>query len=91
MQDIDKNSLDIKKVNIEKLKQLFPSIVTDGKIDFEMLKALLGEEIDTSNEKYSFTWNGKVDCIKFAQTPSTGTLIPCKEKSINWKDTNNIY
>ena len=77
--------------NIEKLKALFPEIVTDGKIDFDMLKTLLGEEVDASNEKYSFNWVGKRNCIKFAQTPSTGTLIPCKEKSVDFDNTQNIY
>lgn len=91
MDHMEKESLDITKLNIEKLKKLFPSIVTDGKVDFEMLKVILGEEIDTSNEKYSFTWNGKANSIKFSQTPSTGTLIPCKDESVNWNETNNLY
>ncbi len=77
--------------NIEKLKAIFPEIVADGKIDFDMLKTLLGEEVDASNEKYSFNWVGKRNCIKFAQTPSTGTLIPCREKSVDFDNTQNIY
>ena len=50
---------DLTKDNIEKLKQLFPEIVTDGKIDFEKLQVLLGEEIDNTPDRYNFTWNGK--------------------------------
>lgn len=84
-------SMNLLNENIEKLKAIFPEIVTDGKIDFDMLKTLLGEEVDASNEKYSFNWVGKRNCIKFAQTPSTGTLIPCREKSVDFDNTQNIY
>lgn len=61
MDHMEKESLDITKLNIEKLKKLFPSIVTDGKVDFEMLKVILGEEIDTSNEKIFvyLEWKGE--------------------------------
>ena len=50
---------DLTKDNIEKLKQLFPEIVTDGKIDFEKLQVLLGEEIDNTPDRYNFTKNKK--------------------------------
>lgn len=91
MEKMSGESMNLLNENIEKLKALFPEIVTDGKIDFDMLKTLLGEEVDASNEKYSFNWVGKRNCIKFAQTPSTGTLIPCKEKSVDFDNTQNIY
>ena len=82
---------DLTKDNIEKLKQLFPEIVTDGKIDFEKLQVLLGEEIDNTTDRYNFTWNGKKETIQFAQQPSKGTLRPVKEKSKNWDSTRNLY
>ena len=91
MEKMSGESMNLLNENIEKLKTLFPEIVTDGKIDFDMLKTLLGEEVDASNEKYSFNWVGKRNCIKFAQTPSTGTLIPCREKSVDFDNTQNIY
>ena len=91
MEKMNGESMNLLNENIEKLKAIFPEIVTDGKIDFDMLKTLLGEEVDASNEKYSFNWVGKRNCIKFAQTPSTGTLIPCREKSVNFDNTQNIY
>lgn len=91
MEKMSGESMNLLNGNIEKLKALFPEIVTDGKIDFDMLKTLLGEEVDASNEKYSFNWVGKRNCIKFAQTPSTGTLIPCREKSVDFDNTQNIY
>lgn len=91
MEKMSGEPMNLLNENIEKLKTIFPEIVTDGKIDFDMLKTLLGEEVDASNEKYSFNWVGKRNCIKFAQTPSTGTLIPCREKSVDFDNTQNIY
>jgi adenine-specific DNA-methyltransferase len=84
-------SLDILNENISKLKEIFPEIVTEDKIDFDKLKLLLSEEIDESPERYNFTWNGKSKAIAEAQKPSTGTLRPCKEESKNWDTTENLY
>ncbi|MED5073207.1 site-specific DNA-methyltransferase [Anoxybacillus geothermalis] len=91
MEKLDGKSMDIVKANIEALKQLFPEVVTEGKIDFEKLKLILGEEIETRNEKYEFTWHGKTQAMKLAQTPSTGTLRPDKASSKNWDTTENLY
>ncbi|HWO95848.1 MAG TPA: site-specific DNA-methyltransferase [Bacillus sp. (in: firmicutes)] len=91
MQKLDGKSLDLAKENIQALKQLFPEIVTEGKIDFDKLKVVLGEEIETRKEKYEFTWHGKTQSLKTAQTPSTGTLRPDKESSKNWETTENLY
>lgn len=84
-------SLDITQQNIDHLKQLFPDVFSEGKIDFEALKAVLGEEVDDSEERYNFTWNGKTKARQIAQTPSTGTLRPCKEESVNWDTTENLF
>ena len=86
-------SLDLEKENIDKLKELFPAAVEEGKIDFDMLRSLLGDEVDDSREKYQFTWNGKAKAIKLAQTPSSATLRPCnnEKKSKNWNNTENLY
>lgn len=91
MDKLDGKSLDLEKTNVETLNQLFPEVVTEGKIDFEKLKAVLGEEIEIHKEKYEFTWYGKTQALKIAQTPSTGTLRPDKETSKNWNTTENLY
>ena len=91
MNKINGLSLDLQKNNIDKIKELFPEAVEEGKINFDMLRAMLGDEVDESREKYQFTWNGKAKAIKLAQTPSSATLRPCKEKSKNWDTTENLY
>ena len=91
MEKINSHSLNLEKQNIEKLKELFPETVEEGKINFDILRAILGNEIDDSREKYQFTWNGKAKSIKLAQTPSSATLRPCKDKSKNWDTTENLY
>lgn len=84
-------SLDITQQNIEQLKRLFPDVFSENKIDFEALKAALGEEVDDSEERYNFTWKGKNKARQIAQTPSTGTLRPSKEESVNWDTTENLF
>ena len=91
MEKISSTSLDINKQNIDKIKKLFPEAVEEGKINFDMLRVILGDEVDDSREKYQFTWNGKAKSIKLAQTPSSATLRPRKEKSKNWDTTENLY
>ncbi|MGP5417744.1 site-specific DNA-methyltransferase [Psychrobacter faecalis] len=88
---LEAKSLDITQQNIEQLKQIFPDIFSENKIDFEALKAVLGEEVDDSEERYNFTWNGKNKARQLAQMPSTGTLRPSKEESINWDTTENLF
>lgn len=99
MDKMDGLSLNLEKNNIDKIKELFPEAVEEGKINFDMLRAMLGDEVDDSREKYQFTWNGKAKAIKLAQTPSSATLRPCKDeknskgepKSKNWDTTENLY
>jgi adenine-specific DNA-methyltransferase len=77
--------------NIEQLKKLFPEIVSEGKIDFKSLQQVLGEEIEEEEEFYRFTWAGKSQSRREAHKPSTGTLRPCKEESLDWDTTQNLY
>ena len=84
-------SRDIVSDNISNLKEIFPDVITEDKIDFEKLKLILGEDVETASERYSFTWPGKNQAIKESQKQSTGTLRPCKEESKNWDTTENLY
>jgi adenine-specific DNA-methyltransferase len=77
-------SLNILQDQIEKLKQLFPETVTEGKVDWEKLLATLGKEnIEFSNERYVLNWAGKTDAFKVLQQPTTATLKPCPGEGVN--------
>ena len=84
-------SKDMVQDNVSKLKEIFPEIVTEDKIDFDKLKLILGNNIDENPEKYNFTWPGKTQAIRESQKQSNGTLRPCKEESKNWDSTENLY
>ena len=82
---------DIAAENIEKLREIFPDVFTEDKIDLEKLQQVMGDYIETSDERYNFSWNGKARALRLAQTPSMGTLRPCKEESKDWDTTENLY
>lgn len=83
-------SADIVDDNVEQLKVLFPDAVKEGKIDFDVLKQLLGSAVDERDEKYGLNWFGKRKARQLALTPSTGTLRPCPEDSVDWDTTENL-
>lgn len=83
--------MNIEQANVEKLKEVFPEVFADGKVDFDKLQGLLGHYIADDKEKYSFSWKGKEDSLRLAQKRSKGTLCPCKEDSKDWDTTENLY
>ena len=89
-QDPETKSPDLVAENVEQLKDLFPEAFTEGKIDFEVLKQLLGGAVDEREEKFGLNWNGKRQARQIALTPSTGTLRPCPEESVDWDTTQNL-
>ena len=91
IEKINGESLDIVKQNVLKLKEIFPEVFCEDKVDFERLQEVLGNYIDDKDERYRFEWHGKSQAIRMAQTPSKGTLRPCKEESKNWDTTENLY
>ena len=86
----DAHSADLVQANIARLRALFPDAFTEGRIDFEVLKSLLGAEVDEREEKYGLNWHGKRRARQLALTPSTGTLRPCPEESVDWDTTQNL-
>jgi adenine-specific DNA-methyltransferase len=91
----ESHSVDIVAGNISQLKGLFPEVFTesvDGKdsINFEVLKQLLGSVVDEREEKFGLNWHGKRKARELALTPSTGTLRPCSEDSVDWDTTQNL-
>jgi len=89
-QDPEAQSADILAGNIEQLKMLFPEAFSEGKIDFEVLRQLLGGTVEEREEKYGLNWHGKRKARQLALTPSTGTLRPCPEESVEWEKTKNL-
>ena len=88
---LDGLSMDLENANMEKLKSVFPECFAEGKLDIDKLLSLCGEYIDNDFEKYKFEWKGKAECLRLAQKRSTGTLRPCREESVNFDDTENVY
>ena len=101
MEKLKMQSLDVIGSNTQKIAQLFPNCVTerlgkDGKpelaIDFEKLQAELSNEVITEGEeRYQFTWPDKRAAIRLANTPTTMTLRPCREESVDFDNTQNLY
>ena len=89
-EDMETKSPDLVASNIERLKTLFPEAFTEGKIDFEVLKQILGGAMDEREERYGMNWYGKRRARQIALTPSTGTLRPCPEDSVDWDTTQNL-
>jgi len=88
--DPETRSADILSENIASLKALFPDAITEGRIDFDVLRQLLGGEVEDRPEKYGLNWHGKRLARQIALTPSTGTLRPCPEESVDWDTTQNL-
>ncbi|EBO4790345.1 site-specific DNA-methyltransferase [Salmonella enterica] len=83
-------SMNITEDNIRKLKSLFPEVFNEGSIDYDVLKQLLGENVDEKDERYGLNWHGKRQARQLALTPSRGTLRPCKDESVDWHNTKNL-
>lgn len=88
---MDGTSLTPEQEKINAIRQILPEAFCEGKIDWEKLKATLGENINFSNERYVLNWAGKSDAFKVLQTPTTKTLIPVKDESIKFDETENIF
>jgi len=100
MKKMRMESLDMTAQNIDKIAALFPNCITEtldenGKpkkaINFELLKQMLSADVIEGNEAYEFTWVGKKAAIVEAHRPIRKTLRPCKEESVNWDTTENLY
>jgi adenine-specific DNA-methyltransferase len=76
---------------IKALQEILPEVFTEGKVDWEKLKATLGEDINFNNERYVLNWAGKSEAFKVLQTPSSKTLVPVKDESVNFDETENIF
>ena len=83
-------SADIVTDNLSHLQSLFPEAFAEGKVQFDVLRQLLGGAVDETDEKYGLNWHGKRRARQLALTPSTGTLRPCPDESVDWDSTQNL-
>jgi len=88
--DAESQSANILAENVEQLKVLFPEAFVEDKIDFEVLKQLLGGAVDERDEKYGLNWHGKRRARQLALTPSNATLRPLPQDSVDWDTTQNL-
>jgi adenine-specific DNA-methyltransferase len=90
---LDTGSKDIMSENLEKLKELFPSVIKDGTVDVEALKNVIGDISEPNQEYYNFTWAGKSDAFKIIKEKSKATLKPLKsdDESVDFENTGNIF
>lgn len=91
LEKADGQSMDIVETNIEQLKELFPEVFAEGRINFDRLQEVLGNYVVSDEDHYNFTWHGKRAAGRLAQTPSTGTLRPCQQESVDWDKTQNLF
>lgn len=88
--DPETQSADVVADNLAQLQTLFPEAFSEGKVQFDVLKQLLGAAVDETDEKYGLNWHGKRRARQIALTPSTGTLRPCPDESVEWDATQNL-
>lgn len=89
---LDTRSLDVEDVEKQKLKSVFPQCFEEGKLDVERLLTLCGKYSDEKDhEKYNFEWKGKQQAYQLAAKRTMATLRPCKEESVNFDETENLY
>lgn len=88
---MDGYSITPQEERLKALRSLMPEVFNEGKIDWEKLKATLGENINFSNERYVLNWAGKSDAFRVMQQPSSATLVPCREESVDFDNTQNIF
>ena len=84
-------SIDIKQARLQRLKELFPELFAEGQLDWEKLKAAFGDDINFANERYVLNWAGKSDAFRVLQQPTTATLKPALEESVNFDTTENLF
>lgn len=88
---MDRYSQTPQKERLEALRLLMPEVFDEGHIDWEKLKAALGENVNFANERYVLNWAGKSEAFRVMQQPSTATLVPCREESVDFDNTQNIF
>ena len=93
IEKVQKTTMTPDEERLKQLKQLYPECLTENKVDLEKLKNILSTEDrqENGNERYSFTWAGKRDAIRLLNTPTDATLKPCRDDSLNFDTSSNLF
>ena len=73
------------------LSDAFPEIFSEGAIDFDQLKRVLGKWVEPGKERFGLTWPGKAECMRIIQQHSVATLKPVRSESVNFDETRNVF
>ena len=84
-------SLSITEEKLARLRELLPEAFSEGKVDWEKLRIVLREEGEFSDERYHLNWAGKTDAFRSLQAPTTATLAPCPEESVDFDGSDNVF
>ena len=88
---VESLSQPISNHDVDYLRSRFPQVFVEGKVDFDRLRAALGDRVDTRQDRYSFTWAGKAGAIRTLQIPTSATLVPKPAESLDWDHTQNLF
>ena len=93
MQDktLNGESLSITEEKLVRLRELLPEAFSEGKVDWEKLRIALKNEGEFSDERYHLNWAGKTDAFRSLQAPTTATLVPCPEESVDFDSSDNVF
>lgn len=84
-------SMDVAEEKREALRQLFPEVFTEDKVDFDQLRRVMGDWVEVDKERFGLNWPGKAECMKVIQAPSVATLKPSPKESVDFNDTANLF
>jgi adenine-specific DNA-methyltransferase len=85
------SSVDVLDDRVESLKALIPEAFVEGRLDVEKLRAALGHRAEDARERYGLSWAGKAEAMRTIQVPSVGTLLPLREESVNFDESENVF
>lgn len=89
---VTKTTPDLTADQVARLREIFPECVAEGRVDFERLRATLGDlDALAGEETYTFTWAGRADAFRAVQTPSAASLRPAPDESVNWDTTQHLF
>lgn len=88
---MDEQTPDLKESMLNQFRVIVPEAFSEGKLDIEKLKAIVGETVEVGPERYEFNWAGKRDAIAMLQAPTRATVIPDPANSVHFDDAQHVF